>query len=287
MKKITFILFITIFLTTALYGMTTEKYSKVASMTLGGDEIILSLIPPDRIAGLSGKINKDEQVSNIVHKAHGFPEIEGNIEVVMNLEPDLIITGDWVDKEYLLQLKDTGIDTYIYKTPVSWEEQVTVIKELSHLLNAEKQGNEIIMDMEQRLQKLQRKIRDQYKGKKPDILLYSSMGTTNGKNTFFDSITKCLLANNIASANGINKYEKISKEKVIEINPDILIIPIWNKHPDNENFLDFIKNDKSFQELKAVKNNRVYAIDYRYISTTSQYIIDGIEKLGEKIYNLN
>ena len=263
-----------------------KKYSRIASMTLGGDEMILSLVNPDRIVGLSGKINKDKEVSNVPDKAKGFPEIEGNIEVVMDLDPDLIITADWVKKEFLMQLEDIGVDTYIYHTPNSWDEQIDVICELAHLVREDRRGEQIVNNMEDRLLALQKKIKENYHGEKPNILLYTSMETTNGKNTLFDSIAKCILSNNIAADEGITGYVKISKEKVIEMNPDIIVVPMWNKHPDNEKFINFIKNDKSFQDVKAVKNHRVYAIPYRYISTTSQYMIDGIEELAKEIYNL-
>lgn len=266
--------------------LASKKYSRIASMTLGGDEMILSLVSPDRIVGLSGKINKDREVSNVPDTSKGFPEIEGNIEVVMDLDPDLIITADWVKREFLMQLEDIGVDTYIYHTPNSWEEQIDVICELAHLVRADRRGEQIVNDMEDRLLALQAKIRENYHGEKPNILLYTSMETTNGKNTLFDSIAHCILSNNIAADEGITGYTKISKEKVIEMNPDIIVVPLWNKHPDNEKFISFIKNDKSFQEVKAVKEGKVYAIPYRYISTTSQYMIDGIEKLAEKIYGL-
>ena len=45
-------------------------------------------------------------------------------------------------------------------------------------------------------------------------------------------------------------------------------------------------NDPSFENLKAVKNKKIYLVKHKTLSPTSQYMIDGIEKLGKTIYNL-
>ena len=51
-------------------------------------------------------------------------------------------------------------------------------------------------------------------------------------------------------------------------------------------FLDFFINDISLQDLKAVKSKRVIPVKYKVTAPTSQYMIDGIEVLAKKIYNL-
>ena len=45
-------------------------------------------------------------------------------------------------------------------------------------------------------------------------------------------------------------------------------------------------NDPSYENVKAVKNKKVYLLRHKDISPTSQYMIEGIESLGKAIYNL-
>ena len=80
-------------------GVQTKKYNHIVSLTLSGDEMLLGLVSENRIAGLSGKINQDKEISNIVDKAKKFPKVEGNEEVLISLEPDLIIAADWFSKK--------------------------------------------------------------------------------------------------------------------------------------------------------------------------------------------
>ena len=81
------------------------------------------LVPENRIAGLSGKINEDKEISNIVDKAKKFTKVEGNEEVLMSLEPDLIIVADWLSKRITDIEAITGAKVYFYKTPNNYEEQ--------------------------------------------------------------------------------------------------------------------------------------------------------------------
>ena len=153
MKKI-IILFFIIINTLLAY-----KYNKVASLTLSGDEIILSLLEDNRIVGLSGKINEDKDVSNVPEKAKKFPKIENNIETLISLEPDFVVVADWTKKELLLQAEEIGAKVFVYKTPKNFEEQKQLILELAKTLEEEEKGKNIIFDMENRLKNLQEKIK--------------------------------------------------------------------------------------------------------------------------------
>ena len=80
-------------------GAQAKKYNRIVSLTLNGDEMLFGLVSENRIAGLSGKINEDKEISNIVDKAKKFPKVESSEEVLISLEPDLIIVADWLSKK--------------------------------------------------------------------------------------------------------------------------------------------------------------------------------------------
>ena len=261
------------------------KYNRIASLTLSGDEMILDLVEDNRIIGLSGRINKDKDVSNIWNKGDKYTAIENNIETLISLEPDLIITADWKNKELFLQAEELGTKIFVYKTPKNFEEQKDLILELSTILEEKEKGNKIVSDMETRLKILQEKIKN-VKNYTPKVLLYTSFETTAGKNTTFDNMIELIGGENLAKTIGIMGEEKISKEKLIELDPEIIIIPLWSGDINSEEFINFIRNDESLKDVQAVKSKKVYAVLYKKLTPTSQYMIDGIEELGNRIYNL-
>ena len=286
MKKL-FLFLILLFSFTAIVnakGVQAKKYNHIVSLTLSGDEMLLGLVPENRIAGLSGKINEDKEISNIVDKAKKFPKVEGNEEVLMSLEPDLIIVADWLSKRITDIGAITGAKVYFYKTPNSYEEQKKLIRDLANLVEEKENGEKLIKNMDDRLKALQNKITKNYKGAKPRILMYTSFGTTSGKNTTFDDMVRLINGINVISEAGINKYQDISKEKIIELNPDIIIVPIAKKYDNVAKVSKLFFEDPSLKNVKAVKNKKVYFVQYKDISATSQYMIDNIENLAKVVY---
>lgn len=276
------ILFLLIFTLSIANG---KKYNRIATINLSGDEMILNLVSSERIVGLSGAINEDEDMSNVCDLAKGFPKIENNIETLLNLDPDLVIGADWIKKENLQHIEDSGINTFIYKTPKTFEDQKKLILDIANLVEEREKGEIIVKDMEIRLKNLQEKM-SKVKTESPRIMIYTSLETTSGKNTTFDEFVRLIGGINAVSEMGIEGEIKISKETVIDIDPEIIIVPIWKEHINSEEFMNFLMNDDSFKDIKAIKNRKIYGIPFKKLSPTSQYMIDGIENLGEVIYNL-
>lgn len=286
MKKL-FLFLILLFSFTAIVnakGVQAKKYNHIVSLTLSGDEMLLGLVPENRIAGLSGKINEDKEISNIVDKAKKFPKVEGNEEVLMSLEPDLIIVADWLSKRITDIGAITGAKVYFYKTPNSYEEQKKLIRDLANLVEEKENGEKLIKNMDDRLKALQNKITKNYKGTKPRILMYTSFGTTSGKNTTFSDMVKLINGVNVVAEAGIDGFKDISKEKVIELNPDIIIVPIAKKYDNINKISKLFFEDPSFRNVKAIKNKKVYFIQYKDITPTSQYMINSIEELAKVVY---
>ena len=286
MKKL-FLFLILLFSFTAIVNakeVQAKKYNHIVSLTLSGDEMLLGLVPKNRIVGLSGKINEDKEISNIVDKAKKFPKVEGNEEVLMSLEPDLIIVADWLSKRITDIGAITGAKVYFYKTPNSYEEQKKLIRDLANLVEEKENGEKLIKNMDDRLKALQNKIAKNYKGAKPKILMYTSFGTTSGKNTTFNDMVKLINGVNVVAEAGIDGFKDISKEKVIELNPDIIIVPIAKKYDNINKISKLFFEDPSFKNVKAIKNKKVYFIQYKDITPTSQYMINSIEELAKVVY---
>ena len=265
-------------------GVQTKKYNHIVSLTLSGDEILLGLVSENRIAGLSGKINEDKEISNIVDKAKKFPKVESNEEVLISLNPDLIIAADWITKKIDDIGATIGAKVYYYKTPSNYEEQKKVIRDLANLVEEKENGEKIIKNMDNRLKALQNKIAKNYKGAKPRILIYTSFGTTSGKNTTFNDMVKLINGVNVVAEAGVDRFKDISKEKIIELNPDIIIVPIAKKYDNVDKISKLFYEDSSFKNVKAIKNKKVYFMQYKDITPISQYMIDGIEELAKVVY---
>lgn len=267
-----------------------KKYNRIIPLTLNGDEMLLDLINNEsRLVALSGKIKKGKCPDELYNKTLKFEKVENSIELVIDLQPDLVLIMDWMGKDKISQLEDAGIDTFVYKTSRTYEEQHKLFREIADLVDEQEQGEKILEDMDDRLKKLQQQIKEKTKDKPaPRILLYSPIEETEGMGTLYDDMIKLIYGRNLASEIGMRRTGKISKEKVIDINPDIILIPVWGMHEKKgtEKLRDILLKDKSFEEVKAIKEKKVYIVAHKYQTITSQYLIDAIEMLGKVVYQL-
>lgn len=289
MKRVIFFLFTIMVLINPLYGkeMKKYKYNKIISMSTAGDEILFDMVDKNRILAFSGRADGNVMTSILNQKLATYKKVNDNVEKVIELEPDLVIVPSWLKKDIVSQLEEAGINIYIYKNPFTYEEVKHLIRELALLLEEKEKGEQIIKNMDKRLLELQKRIKKMGKPS-PRILEYSHYEGTNGEGSIFDDMVKKIYGINVAKEMGMGRYSKISKEAVINENPDIILVPIWDSTPtkDSSKFLKFIKTDKSFKDMKAVKENKVYSFPGKYIYVYSHHIIDGIEELAKEVYQL-
>lgn len=289
MKKLLFML-ITMVFTTSLFGQNPvpKKYNRIISLSMASDEILYDLVSKDRILALSGNSDKNKMRSALWDKIDGFEEVHDNIEKVIALDPDIVIIPSWLKRNVVAQLEDAQLNIYTYPSPNTFEEEKEVVRKIAEVLDSKECGQEIIDDMDRRVKNLQNKIKA--KGVKTlRVLEYSHYGSTNGEGSMFDDMLKHVYLQNVATEMGIERFSRISKEKVIEYNPEILIIPIWDSTNAREcsKFFDIIKNDKSLADVDAVKNGQVYPIPGKYIYMYSHYIVEGMEYLGKTIHGID
>ncbi len=263
-----------------------ERPNKVASLILGTDELLLGLDPKWDIVGLSGQKGNSKSVSLVADSANLFPKMDNNIEIILKQKPTLVIGSSWIKKELLQQIKDSGIDYYGYKTPNTIAEQKQIIKNFAKVLGSEKKGEEIIANWNQRMEAIEAKAKKIREEDKLTVLPYNMHGSTSGKGTIVDEVITLIGAKNAAAEAGLEKRAKLSKEKLIEINPDVILVMAWGMNDLTEfnNFVDDLKRDPALQGLKAVKEDRIVVEDGRYLTIVTQHLIDGIEVVAKAVY---
>jgi iron complex transport system substrate-binding protein len=89
---------------------------------------------------------------------------------------------------------------------------------------------------------------------------------------------------NIAAEAGVKSNDMITKESLISMNPDVIIIP-QSKEWGGEAFLDDLVSDATLSEIKAIKDNKVYLVDPRYFTTLSHWNLRGSEELMKILWD--
>jgi iron complex transport system substrate-binding protein len=78
----------------------------------------------------------------------------------------------------------------------------------------------------------------------------------------------------------------LSKETLLVIDPDILVLPGWTYDDPKgaETFFAKTTTDPVLKALSAVKNGRAVMMPERLKTATSQYLVDAVEWLAKTAY---
>lgn len=201
-----------------------------------------------------------------------------NIEKIISLDPDVVITSSMLPKKLFSQIENAGLPIISFRESNKIEGMYKVISILGQLLEKESEADSIIEDCKQRLKKVSQKsqeIQRLQKGVKPKVYYVVGYGASgdfsSGKDTYIDEMFALAGADNIAK-NSLNWT--FTKEQLFKNEPDFIFI----RTPDVENFC----NTSPYNQLQAVKNHKVIGIDGMDSQTPRS--ISLIEFISKTIY---
>lgn len=263
-----------------------QKPQRIVSLTLATDEILVDLVSADRICALTN-LSDDSGISNITEKAKQVPKrVKANAESVIALNPDVVIVADWQATELIKTLRDSGIKVYVYKTPNTIEEVKMVIKEIAHVVGEEEKGQKIIVEMDKKLALVKDKVAGISQEKRKTVVWFTLMGGSGGKGSMFDDICRYAGVVNGAAKAGLSAHDVLPKEKVVEVNPDIFIMPTWDygSKTDVQKYKQDVQNDPAFQTVKAVKDSQLIMVADSKINCSSQNVVYGVFDMAKAAY---
>lgn len=210
-------------------------------------------------------------------------------ELIIQVEPDVIIAGDIMDKASLEKLESkTGVPVVIINcgsTAVFDPNTYQAIRIIGKVIGREDRAQEVVNFMENCKQELADLTKDLPEEEKPTVYVggLSHKGMHGIESTAGQSpLLTAIGAKNVVDELGKKSSIMIDKEQLIEWDPDILII--------DENGLsivmdDYRKNKDFYNSLSAVKNGKVYAqLPYVSYYNNVETAIADIYYVGKILY---
>ena len=172
-------------------------------------------------------------------------------EGILSLKPTKIITTSSAGpKPTIDQLKASGIDITIINQPYSTEGVINKVLAVGDAVNQQDNAKQLVKKIEAELVPVMQTIKDN-QGEKIVTLFFLGMRGNQlmaaGKSTQADAMMKLAGLNNAGAS--FNSYKPLSREAVLNINPDMIII-------SQNNVLDDSIKD-TYAYTKAYKNNKI------------------------------
>jgi len=249
----------------------TESPKRVITNTPSITELIFALGSGDTIVASSRFCRFPEEAQR-TEKIGGFIDLD--YEKVVKLKPDLFILTNFTDYSISDKLTALNIKNFTLRKE-GLDNLVADIRTLGKIFHKEENAEKLAKEIEAKVLFLNAKTAGQ---KKPRaILMFGNMAA--GKGSYATQLLECAGAENCL-ANSIGKWPVPSKEFIITMNPDILILEM--KKDDDENALiNSYKKNPIWATTNAVKNDRIYTIDSDIISIPSSRVISALDALNE------
>lgn len=256
-----------------------KKPEKIVSLTLATDEILFGLLN-NNLYALS-YLSTNKNFSNIADELDtNIKFIKGDNEAIISLAPDLIFIASYVSEDIKNSLKKTGASIYDIGYVKDIEDIENTIYNIASITDTRSNAVNIINSINSKLEVIKNKvdlIRD-----KSRILFLTTGGYTAGIDTTFDEISKKSGAINVASELSLEGHIEMPMEFLLKSNIDYLVISEYETN--NEDIINFFKNHSIYGKIKAVREEKFIFIPFKTLSSTSQYIINAIEILYNKLY---
>ena len=265
-----------------------SKPQRIVSLTMFSDDVLLELVDKDRLVAIT-TFAGDKDISNIADRVADFPsKITLNVEIVLSLNPDIVIVANWSDADQVKQLKKVGVNVFLMESGLTVDTIIAKIRTLAKVVGEVEKGERIVEDMKRRLTNISSSLKPLSKNQRLSIIDYTVWGTAQGTGTSWDEVVTRAGLINVVGNLPVNDWGQVplSKEKLIEFDPDIIILPGWvfGDPAGADNFYNQTVNDPALKGMKAIVNENVYKMPESLKTTTSHYIVDAIEILAALAY---
>ena len=118
------------------------------------------------------------------------------------------------------------------------------------------------------------------------VVVISMSPTYGSRGGLFDGLCGMAGVTNGAAEIGLTAGQALTKEHIVAVNPDVLIVPVWNDHGsyDIEKFNREYLDDPALQTVRAIRERQIYRPHEGYIYNASQDMIFGAQDIAHAAY---
>ena len=228
--------------------------------------------------GQEGRLVGATVYSNYPATAAGLPKIGSyihlDLERIVALKPDLCIaTKDGNPRPAIDRLTALNIPVYTVN-PNSIKSVAQTILELGTILNAPEKAALVVEEINRRINR----VRILVDGIKERPRVFFQIGIkpiiSAGSDTFIHELIELAGGRNVA--NEASAYPRYSREQVISLSPDVIVITSMDRQAAFEQVRE---SWFQWRNLPAARLNRIHLVDSDIFDRPSPRLIDALEQL--------
>lgn len=253
-----------------------DNARRVVALAPSITEIIFSLGRQDCLKGVT-------QYSNSPEGARSLPRVGSyvhpDVEKIVALRPDLCIAiKDGNPRRLAVKLENMQIPVYAVN-PMNLEGVMKTILEIGDLLDAQRKAEQLVKEMHTRIDRV--KARVARVETRPGVFFQIGVAPTVsvGTGTFANELIAVAGGDNVIK--GSVPYPRVTREQVLMLQPDVIIITSMTRGQDFENVRE---EWRQWPNLPAVRNRRIFILDSNLFDRPTFRLVEGLELLASCIH---
>lgn len=192
---------------------------RIVSLNLCADQILLDLVPRERIAALT-HLAADASVSARADAAAGIPVTRGEAEDVLLLKPDLVLAGHFSTPATVALLERLGHRVVKLDFANDLSGISSTVRAMAAAVGEAPRGEEVVADMTRRLAAAQ----PRGGGARPTALVYQINGIASDVGSLADGVLEAAGLVNAARQLRLGSGGSLPLESLVVAPPDLLVL---------------------------------------------------------------
>ena len=253
-----------------------DKPQRVVSLAPSITEIVFALDQGHRLQGVTTYSDFPPEAVNLP-KVGSYVHLD--LEKIVALKPDLCIAiKDGNPRVIAQRLESLKIPVYAVD-PNNLETIMKTVLEIGTLLNAKGRANQLVQNMDLRIQKVKSLVAKTTHRPRVFLQIGVSPIVSAGTHTFIHELIVIAGGTNLSA--GPIPYPRFSREKVLALSPEIIIITSMARSAVFEK----VKAEwEKWPNMPAVRNQRIYVEDSNFFDRPTPRLVDGLELLIRLIH---
>ncbi len=235
---------------------------RVASLNLTSDEVLVEILPPDRLVGVT-RWADDPETSNVAGRippqVYRFPKAD--MERLVALRPDLAVVSEYHDADFLRLFEKSGLRYHRMSGLDSLSGIRAAILALGRAVGAPEGAEGLVARFDETLRDVERRLAG---APRPRVLYWANPHTA-GRGTAYGSLVECAGAVNVGTELGLAGMVPLSAERAFQADPDYFLVGGW------ERSREALVAHPLLKQARAVREKHVVEMPTPLLVTLSQH----------------
>ncbi len=260
----------------------TLPVQKIVSIAPSNTELLFAVGAGAQVVGRDTFSDYPAEALALPDLGSGYPSY--NVEVILTLEPDLVLASPLTASEQIQSLADQGLSVYVLPNPKTLDDLYVNLQTVGKLTGHESEAAALVEGLQARVKAITEKTASVQE--KPlvfyelDASQDANAPWTTGPGTFMEMLLGLAGARNAGSVLQ-GEWATISLEELLKQDPDFILLGdalYGGVTPEA------VAARPGWETLTAVKEGRVYEFDDNTVSRPGPRMVDGLEALAKLLH---